>query len=641
MKTYTVKNLDCPTCAVNEEEPKAGIREFLFIGLSILLLAGGVYFKETLHQTPFFLAEYAVFLTAYLLSGRMVLLRAVKNIIHGRIFDENFLMTIATAGAILIHQLPEAAAVMILFQVGDMVQHMSLNRSRRSIQSLLASRPEYANRVVDGRIERVSPDTVAVGDTVIVKPGEKVPLDGEIIEGSSLVETSALTGESVPRTVDKEDTVLAGMINKTGMLTIKVGKPFEESSISLILDMVQNALQKKAKTEKFITRFSGYYTPAVVAAALATAVIPPLVLTGATFSEWTYRALVLLVISCPCALIISIPLSYFGGIGGASRRGILVKGSNYFDILSNASTVVFDKTGTLTRGVFKVLQIVPKNGFDRQRLLQFAAEVESQSNHPIAQSILEAYGKKTVTPSFEEYEEIAGLGIRGMINERGFLAGNDRLLHRENIAHENDVCCIEGTVVHFVSQKTYAGYMIIGDEIKNDAFQAIDDLRKLGIKKCILLTGDNRQAAQSVYKKLRIDSYQAQLLPEEKVKAIEKLIEEKDGKVAFVGDGINDAPVIAQADVGIAMGETGSDAAIDTADVVLMSDSPRKVADAIRISKKTRRIVWENIIFSFVVKALFVGLGIAGTATMWEAVFADMGVALIAIFNAARILRKV
>jgi len=640
--------------AVHEEESANSTREFLLIGFSILLLVLGVVFKEKLHQTPFALAEYAVFLTAYLLSGRMVLLRAAKNIIHGRIFDENFLMTIATAGAIVIHQLPEAAAVMIFFQVGELVQDMSLNRSRRSIKSLLANRPEYANRVIDGRIERVAPDTVAVGNMVIVKPGEKVPLDGEIIDGSSLVETSALTGESVPRSVRKGDTVLAGMINKMGILTVKVEKPFEESSISLILDMVQNALQKKAKTEKFITRFAAYYTPAVVAAALATAVIPPLVL-RATFSEWTYRALVLLVISCPCALVISIPLGYFGGIGGASRRGILVKGANYFDILCNVSTVVFDKTGTLTRGVFKVLQIVPKNGFDRQKLLQFAAEVESHSNHPIAQSILEAYEKRFAvsgkavsgkavsgtTATFEEYEEIAGLGIRGSVNGHRFLAGNDRLLHIENIDHENDVCHVEGTVVHFVSEKTYAGYMIIGDEIKEDSFQAIADLRKLGVKKCILLTGDNRNAAQNVCKKLSLDSFQAQLLPEEKVKAIEKLIEEKDGKVAFVGDGINDAPVIAQADVGIAMGETGSDAAIDTADVVLMTDSPRKVAEAIRISRKTRRIVWENIIFSFAVKALFAGMGIAGTATMWEAVFADMGVALIAIFNATRILRKV
>jgi len=743
MKTYTLKNLDCATCAVNiekslekmetvrsvsvnfasatmnleaenleevmkeirrvepevkiveaskrtqnpEQETEKTTGEFLFIGFSILLLVLGVIFKEKLHQTPFSFAEYAVFLSAYLLSGRMVLLRAGKNIFHGRMLDENFLMTIATAGAIAIHQLPEAVAVMIFFQVGELVQDMSVNRSRRSIKSLLASRPDYANRLIDGVIERVSPWKAAVGDTVIVRPGEKVPLDGEIIEGNSLVETSALTGESVPRSVHRGDTVLAGMINKTGILTIKVEKLFEESSISIILDMVQNALQKKAKTEKFITRFAAYYTPAVVAAALATAVLPPLILTGATFAEWTYRALVLLVISCPCALVISIPLGYFGGIGGASRRGILVKGSNYLDILSTVSTVVFDKTGTLTRGVFKVLQIVPKNGFDRQKLLQFAAEVESQSNHPIAQSILEAYRKSEGSPGImatdtavaaykvphttipasggftvhaaipysltaghtatstpisqpEELEEIAGLGIRGKINQQRFLAGNDRLLHRENIGHENNVCDIEGTVVHFVSENTYAGYIIIGDEIKEDSFQAIVDLRKLGVKKCVLLTGDNRTAAQVVSKKLGLDSYQAQLLPEEKVKAIEKLIEEKDGKVAFVGDGINDAPVIAQADVGIAMGATGSDAAIDTADVVLMTDSPRKVAEAIRVGRKTRRIVWENIIFSFAVKAIFVGLGVTGAATMWEAVFADMGVALIAIFNATRILRK-
>jgi Cd2+/Zn2+-exporting ATPase len=742
MKTFTLKNLDCATCAVNIEkrlekmdtvhsvsvdfasatmsldtenldeviqeigrvEPDVEVivqperrdgyeqetkkkRELLLIALSILLLLLGVIFKKRLHRTPFSFAEYAVFLTAYILSGRTVLFRAGKNILHGRIFDENFLMTIATAGAVAVYQLPEAAAVMIFFQVGELMQDISVNRSRRSIKSLLGSSPDYANREIDGVIERVPPEKVAVGDTVVVKPGEKVPLDGNIIMGNSFVETSVLTGESVPRSVHRGDTVLAGMINKTGILTLRVLKRFEESSISLILDMVQNALQKKAKSEKFITRFAAYYTPAVVAAAFAIAVLPPLILADASFSEWIYRALVLLVISCPCALVISIPLGYFGGIGGASRRGILVKGSNYLDILSRVSTIVFDKTGTLTRGVFKVLRIVPKNGFDRKGLLQFAARVESLSNHPIAHSILEAYRKsesnhdipadETALPtnavirpnqgsagfaaqavqpaspatgldavSFgipqpEEFEEIAGLGIRGKIDGKSFLAGNDRLLHRESIDHDSTVCDIEGTVVHFVSENTYAGYMIIGDEIRTDAYQAIKELRQLGVRECILLTGDNRTAAEAVSKKLDLDSYQAELLPEEKVKVIEKLIEEKDGRVGFVGDGINDAPVIAQADVGLAMGSNGSDAAIDTADVVLMTGSPRKVAEAIRVSRKTRRIVWENIIFSLLVKGIFVGLGVVGIATMWEAVFADMGVALIAIYNATRILRKI
>lgn len=696
MRRYNIKNLDCVSCATNIEEslrkldsvrsvsidfvsstmnletanidevveeikrvePELDIseisnerknqehgdkdfninRELFVIGISVFLFVFGFVFEERLHNTPFSVAEYVVLLSAYLLSGWKVLLRAGRNIVHGRIFDENFLMSIATLGAIAIHQMPEAAGVMIFFKVGEFFQDLSVSNSRKSIKSLLETRPDYANVKIDSALKRVSPNEVNVGDEVVVKPGEKLPLDGAIVEGSSQVDTSALTGESVPRMVNVGDIVFAGMINKTKVLTIQVTKPFNESSISQILDLVQNALNKKAKTEKFITRFARYYTPVVVSVAAGIAVLPPLLIMGATFSQWLYRALILLVISCPCALVVSIPLGYFGGIGGASKRGILVKGSNYLDVLNKVKTVVFDKTGTLTKGVFKVTEVVPRNGFSKEKLIYLAAVAESHSNHPIAQSILEAYGKNDL-PSVDEYEELAGQGIKVIANGRSILAGNDRLLHEEKIEH--DVCNVDGTVVHIVADNLYAGYLIIGDEIKESSEKAISSLRELGVKNIHMLTGDNEAVAESVHLKLGLDSYQAELLPHEKVLAIDELIKRRDEneRIAFVGDGINDAPVIAQADVGIAMGELGSDAAIDIADVVLMTDSPGKVAEAIRVAKKTHRIVWENIILAFFIKAIFVALGITGIATMWEAVFADMGVALLAIFNARRILK--
>jgi Cd2+/Zn2+-exporting ATPase len=549
-------------------------------------------------------------------------------------------MSLATLGAVAIHQLPEAAGVMIFFKVGEFFQDLSINHSQRSIRALLETRPNYANLKSGDALKRVSPAEVNVGDEVVVKPGEKVPVDGVIVEGSSQVDTSALTGEPVPRLVNVGDSVSAGMINKAKVLTVCVTRLFSESSIAHILDMVQNAIGKKAKTEKFITRFARYYTPIVVSIATAVAVFPPLLLTGATFSEWLYRALILLVISCPCALVVSIPLGYFGGIGGASKRGILVKGSNYLDVLNKVKTVVFDKTGTLTKGIFRVTDIVPKNGFSKEQLLYFAAEAESHSNHPIAQSILEAYGTDNL-PSVDEYEETAGQGIKVKANGRSILAGNDRLLHTERIEHEQDVCATEGTVIHIAVDDRYAGYLIIGDRIKEDAENAISSLRELGVKNILMLTGDNEAVARAVARKVGLDSFQAELLPEEKVLAIEELIKERDknGQIAFVGDGINDAPVIAQADVGIAMGEFGSDAAIDIADVVLMTDSPAKVAEAIKVARKTHRVVWQNIVMVFLIKAVFVVMGIAGVATMWEAVFADIGVALMAVFNSRRALK--
>lgn len=608
----------------------------------VILFVGGLIFEEKLHNTPYSIGEYLVFIPAYILSGWNVLTIAGRNILRGRFFDENFLMTIATLGAVAIQKLPEAVGVMLFFKIGELFQEFAIGRSRQSIRSLLEIRPDSANLKENGDIKKVSPETVAVGDIILVKPGEKIPLDGEIIDGNSQIDTSALTGESVPRTVKVGETVLAGTINQTGVLTVKVTKLFGESSISRILELVENARSKKAETEKFITKFASYYTPFVVFASLAVALIPPLFISGATNADrllWVYRALVLLVISCPCGLVISIPLGYFGGIGGAAKRGILVKGSTFLDTLTAVKTVVLDKTGTLTKGVFKVAQIVPQNGFSQSELMAMAAKVESQSNHPVAKSILEAYGGKIDSSELTDYEEIAGHGIRAQVNNQVVLAGNDRLLHRENIPH--DVCNAEGTIVHLAVDNRYAGYILIADELKDDAVQAIRDLKKLGVERIVMLTGDNQAVADSVAKQLGLDSYIAELLPEGKVEAIEKLIAEskKDDKIVFVGDGINDAPVLARADVGMAMGGLGSDAAIETADIVIMSDAPSKVAEAIQIARKTHNIVWQNIIFAMSVKGIFIALGAFGLATMWEAVFADVGVALAAIFNATRVLK--
>ncbi len=604
----------------------------------VALLVLGIIFEKPLHDTPYGIGEYAVFIPAYLISGWTVLKSAGRNILRGQVFDENFLMTIATVGAIAIHQLPEAVAVMLFFRVGELFQEYSVGRSRRSIKALLEIRPDTANLKVNGRVKEVSPETVNVGDIILVKPGEKIPLDGEILEGNSQIDTSALTGESVPRTVKVGEVVLAGTINQTGVLTIRVTKKFGESSIAKILDLVENATSKKAETEKFITQFARYYTPVVVFLSLAVALLPPLFIPGATRTEWVYRALILLVISCPCGLVISIPLGYFGGVGGAAKRGILVKGSTFLDTLAAVKTVVFDKTGTLTKGVFKVARIVTKNGFSESELLEIAAKAESHSNHPIAQSIREAYGQPIGDADVTDYEEIAGHGIRAKVNNQVILAGNDRLLHRENIQH--DTCNVEGTVVHLAVDGRYAGYILIADEIKDDAIKAIQNLKSVGIEQTIMLTGDNRIVAKSVAERLGLDSYRAELLPEGKLEAIEKLLSRSGkGKVAFVGDGINDAPVIARADVGIAMGGLGSDAAIETADVVIMTDAPSKVAEAIQVAKKTRQIVVQNIVLAMAIKGLFIALGAIGIATLWEAVFADVGVALLAIFNATRVLK--
>lgn len=696
MKKYRLNNLDCATCAANIESRLRGvegvhyvsvdfaaatlrieaddderaIREIKKVEPAVEVLAGsdtrranpseggfdarrelariaaaavafvlGVIFRPQLYDTPHAIAEFLVFGAAYLLSGWEVLATAARNIYRGRVFDENFLMTVATLGAVAIHELPEAVGVMLFFKVGEFFQDMAVHRSRRSIQALLEVRPNYANVMTNGQTRQVPPEEVHVGDTVVIKPGEKIPLDGTVVAGSSQVDTSALTGESVPRLVGVGAPVLAGMISTTGSLTIEVTQEFGASSISKILDLVENATSRKADTEKFITKFARYYTPIMMSIALAVALLPPILLPGARFSDWVYRALILLVVSCPCALVISIPLGYFGGIGGASRRGILVKGSDFLDALAALKTVAFDKTGTLTKGVFKVTQIVPANGFTESAVLRLAAEAEAGSNHPIARSILEAYGRKPALALASTVEEIGGFGIKAQIGNQEVIVGSDRLLHDTNTEHE--VCEVGGTVAHVAVDGTYAGYIIISDEIKEDVPQAIRELKSLGVEDIVMLTGDCEAVAEAVAQTIGVDDYRAGLLPEDKVDAVEALLAEaRDGaKVGFVGDGVNDAPVIARADVGIAMGALGSDAAIEAADVVIMTDAPAKVAEAIRVGRKTRRIVWQNIGLALTVKGAFVVLGIAGLATMWEAVFADVGVALIAVFNATRALR--
>lgn len=611
------------------------------IALSGVLFLIGLIFHEALHNTPYSIAEYAVLLPAYVISGRSVLTSAGRNLLKGQIFDENFLMTIATLSAIAIHKVPEAVAVMVFFQVGELFQGYAVARSRGSIESLLEVRPDSANLKTEEGITTVSPESINVGEVIVVRPGEKVPLDGEILDGNSQLDTSALTGESIPQTVQKGEPILAGSINHSGTLTVRVTKPFAESSISKILNLVENANSKKAATEKFITTFSRYYTPVVVFLSLAVAIIPPLLISGATQAEWTYRALVLLVIACPCGLVISIPLGYFGGVGNAARNGILVKGATFLDVLTQVKTVIFDKTGTLTKGNFRVTNVVSNHTLNQRELLALAATVESQSTHPVAQSIREEYGQVIDESILQNYQEVSGHGIIAEVNNQVVLVGNDRLLHRENIPHEAEVCHLEGTIAHTAVDGEYTGHIMISDELKDDAITAIDRL-KANHMEVVILTGDNATVAHSIAQQLGVDRYQAELLPEEKVTAIEKILQQvhhQKTKVAFVGDGMNDAPVIARADVGIAMGGLGSDAAIETADVVIMTDAPSKISDAIAIARQTRQIVWQNISFALGIKGLFILFGAMGLATLWEAIFADVGVALIAIFNAGRILR--
>lgn len=616
-----------------DEDPKKAL---YFITPSLMLFVIGIVLRYYYDMDNAFVL--GIFTMSYLLVGWKVLRNAVINSIRGNVFDENFLIAIATLGAFAIREYPEAVGVMLFYVVGEFFQDLAVNRSRRSIKSLLALKAEYANLLVGDKVVQIKPEKLKVGDIILIKPGERVPVDGIIIQGTSNVDTSALTGESVPKTVREGDEILSGMLNLSGLLKVKVTKELRESTITRILELVENASARKAKTERFITKFARRYTPSVVALATLVAVIPPLAF-GEPFSKWVYRALVLLVISCPCALVLSIPLGYFGGIGRAAKEGILVKGSNFLDALSRATVVAFDKTGTLTKGVFKVTKIETRNGFSEDEILRFAALAEAHSNHPIAKAIKEAYGREIDETQIKEHEEIAGHGVRARIDDTEVMVGNDRLLHKFNIEH--DTCHVKGTVAHIVVNGKYAGYIIISDEIKEDSPIAVKEPKRLGVKKVIMLTGDNRDVADEIAKQLGIDEFYAELLPEDKVKVIEELERKKKGdeKIVFVGDGINDAPVLARADVGVAMGALGSDAAIETADVVVMDDKPSKLPRGVKIARRTQRIVWQNIILALGVKLAFISLGIIGEATMWEAVFADVGVALIAVFNAMRILR--
>ena len=579
-----------------------------------------------------------VYIIAYVIVGFEIVRKAIRNIIRGKVFDENFLMTVATIGAFGIGEFPEAVAVMLFYQVGELFQSYAVDKSRKSISNLMDIRPDFANVERDGKIEKVDPDDVKIGEIIIVKPGEKIPLDGYVIEGQSSLDTKALTGEALPREISEGEEVLSGSINLNGVIKIKVTKEYGESTVSKILDLVENASNKKSKSENFITKFAEYYTPIVVAIAVILAVIPPLIIKDATFSDWLYRALSFLVVSCPCALVISIPLSFFGGIGGASKMGVLIKGSNYLEQLANTEIVVFDKTGTLTEGVFEV-QKVEAIDISKEELLRLTAYAENYSNHPISLSVKEAYNKEIDKKEIIEAQELSGMGISAKIGERNVLVGNEKLMNEKqiNFTKYDDI----GTILYIAIDGKYAGYIVIADKIKEDSKRAIKNLKKNNIKQTVMLTGDRKDVGENVAKELELDKVYTELLPDGKVQKVEDLLKEKSekGKLAFVGDGINDAPVLALADIGIAMGGLGSDAAIEAADVVLMTDEPSKIVDAIHLSKKTMRIVKENIIFAISVKILVLILSAFGLSTMWEAVFADVGVSIIAILNALRILR--
>ena len=579
-----------------------------------------------------------IFVISYLIVGFEILKKAIRNIVRGKVFDENFLMSVATIGAFAIGEYPEAVAVMLFYQIGELFQSYAVDKSRKSIASLMDIRPDYANVYREGNIETANPEEVKIGETIVIKPGEKIPLDGKIIEGKTTLDTKALTGESLPREVSEGDEVLSGCINLNGMIKIEVTKEFGESTVSKILDLVENASSKKSKSENFITKFAKYYTPTVVIIALILAIVPPLVIQGATFSDWIYRALSFLVVSCPCALVISIPLSFFGGIGGASKKGILIKGSNYLEALSNTEIAVFDKTGTLTKGVFEVQEVKPVD-ISNEELLKIAAYAENYSNHPISKSIKQAYNKPIDEKEIINSEELSGLGIVAKIGEKNVLVGNEKLMQEKQIEFEK--CNKIGTIIYIAINGKYTGYILIADKIKEDAKQTIEELKKNDIKQTIMLTGDKKEVGESVAKEVGIDKVYTELLPTDKVQKVEELLKTKSpkGKLVFVGDGINDAPVLTLADIGIAMGGLGADSAIEAADIVIMTDEPSKIIKAIKLSKKTMRIVKENIVFAIFIKILVLVLTAFGLSTMWEAVFADVGVSIIAIINALRVLK--
>lgn len=646
-------------------------RESFFSRDRILLLAGIAVFIGAL-VIPQDMAKNVLFLAAYLVIGGEVLLNAGRNIIRGQIFDENFLMSLATIGALAIGEFPEAVSVMLFYRIGEEFQDAAVNHSRRSIRSLLDIKPDRANLLTEGRITTVHPEELKVGDTIVVRPGERVPIDGIVLEGRTELDVSALTGESLPKSAQPGGEVLSGSINMTGTLTLRVQKEFAESTVSRILDLVENASGRKAPTEQFITKFARVYTPIVVAAAAVIAFLPPLVVPGAVFSDWLYRGLIFLVIACPCALVISIPLSFFGGIGGASRKGILVKGGGSLEALRDVDTVVFDKTGTITRGEFKVSRIMPAGSIGEAELLELAAHAEYHSNHPIARSILTAYGKEISRDAVSDHEELSGMGIRAVVNGRRVLAGNTRLMISENVKPAGDVAsgglqgmmpnearddlshriwadtinelsaasAADDTTVHVARDGVYCGYLEIADDLKDGVHSAVKELKALGVNRTVILSGDRERTVANAAQKAGISEYYPELLPHQKVERIEEIMKGKrKGKTAFVGDGINDAPVLARADVGIAMGAIGSDTAIEAADVVLMTDEPSKVAEAITIARKTNKIVVQNISMALAIKILVLLLGSAGLAGMWEAVFADVGAALLAVLNSMRVLK--
>lgn len=688
MKKYTIDNLDCPMCAakieegiknlscvkdakvvfatktllidtdniskvqkeikkiekdvvINEKKVESEFNvknELILLFVLLIAFGAGIFLLHNVTTFPYSYSGFALLLLVYFIAGKDVIIKSVKNIIRGKIFDENFLMTFATMAAWGIKSYEEAVGVMIFYRAGEFFQDLAVHKSRRSIKSLLEIRPDYAVVLRDNKEITLHPENISVGEVILVKAGEKIALDGKIIEGKTTLDTRALTGESVPRGAEVGDSVLSGMVNLTGIIKIQVEKSFEESSASKILDMVENAAANKAKTENFITKFAGYYTPIVFLIALLIAVVPPLLNMG-SFNEWLYRALVALVVSCPCALIISVPLGYFGGIGGASKKGILVKGANYLEALSNVSAIAFDKTGTLTKGVFKVTDIVPAGRYSKEEIIKYAAMAESRSNHPIAKSIVDFAGVKDF--QLKDYEEISGRGIRVSIEDKEIMIGNDSLLHFAEIEHNKEVCNILGSVAHIVIDKEYAGYIIISDELKDDTVEAIKELNNMGIKNLTVLTGDNKYATETILKDTNIKEYYHDLLPSEKAEKFKEFSDKYkgSGSTVFVGDGINDAPVLALADVGISMGLAGSDAAIETADVVIMNDSLMKIAQAVKVAKRTKTIIWQNVIFALSIKALFIILGLFGIASMWEAVFGDVGVALLALLNSMRALK--
>ena len=626
------------TCCCHDHDDESESRA----GKAIQLAAGALFLVAGIATEWIFNANYyitlALFITSYLILGGEIILRALKNIAKGKIFDENFLMSVATAGAIIIGEFAEAVAVMLFYQIGEYCQEAAVQKSRKSITKLMDIRPDIANIIRNGEMTAARPETVEVGEHILVRPGERIPLDGVIIEGEGQLDTKSLTGESLPRGVKPGDAALSGCINLDSLLKIRVTKPYVESTVAKIIDLVENASNKKAPTENFITKFSRYYTPAIVILAVLLAIVPPLI-TGGGWTEWINRGLIFLVISCPCALVISIPLGFFGGIGGASRKGILVKGGNYLEALNDLDIVVFDKTGTLTKGNFKVSRVHAQDGYNEAQILETAAYAESCSNHPIALSIGEAFGKTIDKSRQRGYTETAGQGICVILDDRKVLVGNARLMEGSGISFSEAEEA--GTKVYIAIDDKHAGTIVISDEIKPDSRDAILGLKTKGVRKTVMLTGDSAQIAESIARELSIDEVYAQLLPHEKIEKLEELETEKrpKGKLAYVGDGINDAPALARADIGVAMGGLGSDAAIEAADVALMTDEPLKLLEAIDIAKATRRIVWQNIIFALGVKSVVLVLGAFGIASMWEAVFADVGVALLAILNATRVTK--